>query len=95
VIPLRIGAGLKNKVTESMAYGLPLVSSSVGAEGSGLANGIFAFVTDQPEQFAEDVIRLYHNGDMWLEFSRRSLEIVQDNFSAEVVANRLKSVFAN
>jgi glycosyltransferase involved in cell wall biosynthesis len=95
VIPLRIGAGLKNKVTESMAYGLPLVSSSVGAEGSGLANGISAFVTDQPKQFAEDVIRLYHNGDMWLEFSRRSLEIVQDNFSAEVAANRLKSVFAN
>lgn len=93
-IPLRFGAGLKQKVTESMAYGLPIVTTPVGAEGSGLVDGESAFITDEPTVFAERVVQLYQNADLWREFSRSSQEIARERFSDAAVSARLEEIFA-
>lgn len=50
--PMRLGAGVKLKTVEAALRGLPLVSTSVGAEGSGLIDGLHCHVADQPELFA-------------------------------------------
>lgn len=60
VVPLRLGAGLKFKVPQAMLYGLPVVSTSVGAEGVVDEAGIdvFAGVTDEMAGFADAVARV-------------------------------------
>ncbi len=55
VSPMRHGAGVKLKTVEAVLRGLPLVSTPVGTEGSGLQNGVHARITADPVQFAEAV----------------------------------------
>ena len=59
VVPLRLGAGLKFKVPQAMLYGLPVVSTSVGAEGvvDEAGPGVFAGVSDEMPAIASLVVR--------------------------------------
>ena len=54
--PLRYGAGVKGKVGEAMAFGLPVVTTSVGAEGMGIEPGSHALVADDPQTFADAIV---------------------------------------
>lgn len=58
IAPLRFGGGMKGKVTEAMAHGIPVVSTSFGAQGFTVRNGIQMIVADAPESFSEGVISL-------------------------------------
>ena len=58
VIPLRIGGGTRLKVFEAMAMERPVVSTSIGVEGLPIVNGTDAFVVDEPDAFADAVVRL-------------------------------------
>ena len=58
VAPLRYGAGMKGKIGEAMAHGLPVVTTSIGAEGMGLTERENVFIADSPEAFSDAVIEL-------------------------------------
>lgn len=58
IIPLRIGGGTRIKVYEAMAMGKAIVSTRVGTEGLPLEDGKHVLLADQPQEFAESVIRL-------------------------------------
>ena len=78
VIPLRIGGGTRLKVFEAMAMGKPIVSTSIGVEGLPIANGTDALVADEPDAFADAVIRLLHDRA----FARRLGEAAADKVRA-------------
>ena len=61
VSPMRFGAGVKLKTVEAALRGLPLVSTSVGAEGSGLVDGVHCRIEDEPAEFAAAVRELLHD----------------------------------
>ncbi|HXY27767.1 MAG TPA: glycosyltransferase, partial [Acidimicrobiales bacterium] len=65
VAPLRYGAGMKGKVGEALAAGLPVVLTSVAAEGMALVDGRHALVADTPEEFAAAVARLHTDPELW------------------------------
>lgn len=68
VIPLRYGAGIKSKVVESLQQGLPLVTTTTGAQGlPGLSD--VASVHDDPKAMAESILRLLEDDTVWLEKS--------------------------
>jgi glycosyltransferase involved in cell wall biosynthesis len=58
VCPLRLGAGVQNKVLEYMALGLPTVSTSIGLEGFNASDGVELNVADDSSAFASKVLRL-------------------------------------
>ena len=65
VAPLRQGAGVKGKVGEALAAGLPVVTTSVGFEGMGLVSGRDVLVADDPADFADAVARLLRDDLEW------------------------------
>ncbi|MBC3763779.1 glycosyltransferase [Quadrisphaera oryzae] len=65
VAPLLSGAGVKGKVGEALAAGLPVVATSIGAEGLGLTDGVDVAVADGAAAFAERVLRLLDDDDAW------------------------------
>jgi len=92
IAPLRYGAGVKGKILESFATGLPVVTTPIGAEGIGYQN-MGTLVTDDPKAFAEAVIELYDDENMWNEMSKQSMDIVKSKFTPEKVSkNILKSI---
>jgi glycosyltransferase involved in cell wall biosynthesis len=65
IAPLRFGAGVKGKVGEALARGVPMVATTVGAEGMGLRSGDDIEVADDPAAFAARVVRLLRDDQHW------------------------------
>lgn len=62
----RFGAGLKNKTLEALQYGVPVVATTIGAEGIEVPDGITPMiVTDDPAEFGAAVVRLLTDNDEW------------------------------
>ena len=82
VVPLRYGAGIKGKVVEAMRYGMPVVTTSVGAEGITGAENILC-IGNKPKAIARDLVELYNDKNALQEMSERSYEYIKKNFSME------------
>jgi GT2 family glycosyltransferase len=65
VVPMRFGAGVKVKCIEALQYGVPVVSTSVGAEGLGLHDSRAVIVADNADEFAAALLALYARPDAW------------------------------
>ena len=63
--PLRYGAGVKGKVGEAMAFGLPVVTTTVGAEGMGIEPARHALVADDPRAFADAIVEAHERRELW------------------------------
>jgi glycosyltransferase involved in cell wall biosynthesis len=93
IAPLRFGAGVKAKIVQSMSYGVPVVTTSVGTEGLMLTPGTHALIGDTPNEFAEAVIALYTNQELWERVVDRSRTHVTRHFSIEAGRRRLEALF--
>lgn len=94
VAPLRYGAGVKGKLTQSMSLGLPFVTTSIGAEGMGLLDHRHCFIVDDPVTFAERIIRLYTDRELWETFRENSLKLAAERFSYDAIKDRLRDIFS-
>ncbi len=94
VSPLRYGAGMKGKIGQSMAYGLPVVTTHIGAEGMELVNGENAIIADDVEAFAAAVVKLYTDEPLWQKISARALDHIASRFSMKVVARHIERIFS-
>lgn len=81
VAPLRYGAGMKGKIGQALGLGLPVVSTSIGAEGMGLLNERHLLVADDPHAFAAAVVRLYTDSDLWQRICAAGQDQIVNNFS--------------
>ena len=95
VAPLRYGAGIKGKIGQSMGFGLPVVTTSIGAEGMNLIDGQHVLIADSPAAFARAVVRLYTDDLLWEEMSQNALLHIKSNFSKAVVQTKLAQIFAS
>jgi GT2 family glycosyltransferase/glycosyltransferase involved in cell wall biosynthesis/2-polyprenyl-3-methyl-5-hydroxy-6-metoxy-1,4-benzoquinol methylase len=92
VCPLRYGAGVKGKIGQSMAYGLPVVTTSIGAEGMGITDGHHALIADDEESFAMAVIKLYQDPGLWEKLSLNSRTLIEQNYSPDAVEQALRKL---
>ena len=81
VSPLFSGVGIKGKILECMASGLPSVISGVTAEGTGLIHSQSTFIADTVDEWCEFIEILYTDKEVWERFSRNSLSIAESNYS--------------
>jgi O-antigen biosynthesis protein len=100
VAPLRYGAGLKGKVTQSLAVGLPVVTTPIGAEGLGTAAGDdvasrdagYLLIGDDATSMASETVRVYRDHELWWRLSRAGQEVIAARCSKEVVTRRLSEL---
>jgi glycosyltransferase involved in cell wall biosynthesis len=93
ISPLRYGAGMKGKIGQSMGYGLPVVTTTIGAEGIGLTQEQNALIADGRQDFAEAVVKLYTDELLWEKLSRESIALIDKNYSKEIIREKLREVF--
>jgi len=91
IAPLRYGAGVNGKVILSMSYGLPVVASSLAAEGIPLVRGEDILVADNPVDFCRAITDLYHNERLWRHLSQNGLRVIEQHYSVETSRSRLVS----
>jgi hypothetical protein len=79
--PVLYGSGLKIKTVEALAYGIPLVTTSVGAQGIQEEDGQAFLIADTPEEFAAAIQRLASSYDLRRELSARARHFAKQHFT--------------
>jgi len=93
--PLRFGAGLKGKLVDAMKYGTPSITTTIGSEGLHDELQWNGFVTDKPEEFAENAVDLYKNKELWLVSQTNGLKIINLCFDKTKYANSFINTLQN
>jgi glycosyltransferase involved in cell wall biosynthesis len=91
IMPFRIGGGTRMKAYESMASGVPIVSTSIGIEGLPVSPGAHYLLANEPEAFAESVVRLIQNGELRTSLSRAARSHVEAEGSFQNAADDVSS----
>ncbi len=95
ISPLRYGAGLKGKIGQSLSFGLPVVTTSIGAEGFiNFCKGedLPFLIADNPEEFAEKVILLYKDKNLWEKMSKTGKDFISKYFSKKAISPEIENL---
>jgi GT2 family glycosyltransferase/Flp pilus assembly protein TadD/glycogen synthase/SAM-dependent methyltransferase len=92
IAPLRYGAGMKGKVGEALTNGLPVVATSIAAEGMGLRHGEHLLVADSAEAFARCVVELYQDETLWGKLARNGQAYIDRHFSPKAATDKLRKM---
>lgn len=81
IVPLFVGSGIRIKILEAMAMKLPVISTTIGAEGikTNYENGLF--IADEPEDFADAIIALFSSENSRDAIGEKAREFIINNYS--------------
>jgi GT2 family glycosyltransferase len=85
VAPLRFGAGIKGKILEALRYGVPIVTTSAGAEGM-LNSSEYLVIGDTADEFAANIVKLIQNPKRRQRLALNGIEFLQKYYAYSVVA---------
>jgi glycosyltransferase involved in cell wall biosynthesis len=91
IVPLRIGGGTRLKIYECMAAGLPIVSTSIGAEGLSFTAGEDLLLADSPVSFADACLRMLRT-DVRDTIAASALRLVETRFSWAAVTTQFETI---
>lgn len=94
IVPLAAGSGMRVKILDGLARGVPIVTTSVGAEGISVEHGKHLLVADEPDEFAQCVLRLLGNADQAMAMANRGRELVAEEYDYRNVLGLLDKVYA-
>ena len=90
IAPLRFGAGVKGKVTQAFARGVPCVATKVAAEGSHAVHRDHILIADDADAFADAVNELFDDDDLWRRLAVASTALAEEHFSISAARRQLK-----
>ncbi|GAB4524247.1 MAG: glycosyltransferase family 4 protein [Anaerolineales bacterium] len=80
IVPLRAGGGMRVKILNALSQELPLVSTTIGAEGIALQDGVHALIADTPEDFAAAVLHLLEDRTLANELGRNGRRLMLEKY---------------
>ena len=95
VVPLRIGGGTRLKIFEAMAMEKAVISTTVGAEGLPLSDGVELLLADEAATFADAVVRVLTDSAYASELGQCAASVVRENFGWRQVTERFISICTN
>jgi glycosyltransferase involved in cell wall biosynthesis len=91
VIPLKVGGGTRLKILEAMAMGIPVVSTSLGAEGLDAVNDENIIIADDYNDMAEKIITLIKDKELSKKISQNALKFVRENYDWNVIGTQINN----
>jgi len=95
VCPLRTGSGIQIKVLEALAAGTPVVATSIANRGVQAEPGRHLLIADDPQPFADAVLRLLDDPDLRESLSKAGRDFIERNFRWEEHARRLVEIYGS
>jgi GT2 family glycosyltransferase len=92
VAPLRYGAGVKGKIGEALSHGVPVVTTSIGAEGLGLVHEETVLVADTAAEFAAAVDRLLTDDVLWLQLAAAGRRHIDEQFGRTAARRNVEAM---
>ncbi len=95
VVPLRAGGGMRVKILNAMAQGIPMVSTTLGAEGIRVEHGKHVLLADSPEAFAEATLRLLSDPQFGASLAAAARALVESAYDARSVGRCVSDVYGS
>lgn len=92
-VPLRIGGGSRLKILEALACGLPVVSTTVGAEGLCLVPGRHLFIADTVQEMADAMLHCLRNPAHAQAIAQQGRQFVHDCYDWDILADHLDRIW--
>lgn len=93
VVPLRIGGGSRLKILEALAAGKAVVSTTVGAEGLVVKDGVQVRIADEPERFAHIVCELLDDARQRQTLGCAGRALVESRYGWDALAKDMESAW--
>ena len=93
VVPLLSGSGLRIKIVEAMAAGVPVVSTTVGAQGIQARSGEHLMIADEPEAFSDAIVRCISSAELQQTLSHNASALAQQEFDITRLSEKLVAFY--
>jgi polysaccharide biosynthesis protein PslH len=94
IVPILSGGSTRLKIVEAMAWGTPVVSTRIGAEGLEVTHGENILLADTPVDFAGAIEHLIRDRDLWQRISRGGRRLVEQRYSADRMYHQLEQMLS-
>ncbi|HVC35663.1 MAG TPA: glycosyltransferase [Chloroflexota bacterium] len=94
VVPLHSGSGMRVKILEAFARGIPVVATTVGAEGIDARHGEHLLVADDPKDFARAVIQVLRDPSEASRLARAARAMIESHYDWRLALSGLDDVYA-
>jgi sugar transferase (PEP-CTERM/EpsH1 system associated) len=95
VVPLRLGGGIRSKILEAMAMGMPVISTSTGCNGIQVTPGENIIVADGAREFARQTIRLLKDKNLQEKLAKNGRALVEEKYGWQETIAQLDTVYAD
>jgi glycosyltransferase involved in cell wall biosynthesis len=92
IVPIRYGSGTRLKILESFAHRVPVVSTTIGAEGLQVEDGVHLLLADDPETFAAACERLLTEPDLRKRLVDAAEERYLERYESSVARDRIQAL---
>ncbi len=93
IAPLRVGGGIKGKILEAMAMGVPVVANKLGASGIEATPGKEIIIAEEPEEFAEKTVELLKEKKLRKKIAGNARKFVEQKYDWQIIVPELSQIY--
>ncbi len=91
--PIKVGGGTQYKILEAMASGVPVITTTLGAEGIACDKKKDLIVADTADELAEKTVHLLQDETQYEIITKRARECIEKKYTWELIATKLNKVY--
>ncbi|MFQ5583233.1 MAG: glycosyltransferase, partial [Calditrichia bacterium] len=89
VCPIRIGAGVQNKILECMACGVPVITTRIGNEGINAKDNYEISIAEKPDDYLKILIRLINSQSYRKSIASNARAFIEQRFQWDIILSKL------
>lgn len=95
IVPILSGSGMRMKILEAAAMGLPMLTTTVGVEGLSFKNGSSCLIADTPQEFAKSLEQLMDSEELRQRLTDNARAIYEEKYSPKATSSIRNNVYYN